>query len=62
MKNMLQNFGIILSILFVIYSLQFGSEFSRISYLFAKRHRAPSVILLWLAYRIGVVEQFCHIV
>jgi len=59
---MLQNFGSILSILFVTYYLQFGSEFSRISYLFGKRHRAQSVILLRLAYRIGVVEQFCRMV
>jgi len=36
MKNMLQNFGSILSILFVIYSLQFRSEFSRIAYFFGK--------------------------
>ena len=51
---MLHKFGCILSILFVIYHLWFGSEFGRISYLFGKRYRAQSVILLWLAYRIGV--------
>jgi len=27
---------------------------------FGKRHRAPSVILLWLTYRIGVVQQCCQ--
>ena len=58
MKNMLQYFGSILSILFAIYYLQFG----RISYLFGKRHRAQSVIVLWLAYRIDVIQQCCHMV
>jgi len=27
-----------------------------------KTHRARSVTLLWLAYRIGVVEQCCQMV
>jgi len=30
--------------------------------MFGRLHRAPSVTLLWLAYRIGVVEQCCQVV
>jgi len=46
MKTMLQNFGSFLSILFVIWQ-----DFV----MFGRIHRAQSVTLLWLAYRIGVV-------
>ena len=49
-KNMSQNLGNILSILFAISHLWFGSEFGRISCLFGKRHRAHSVILLCLRH------------
>jgi len=62
MKKLLQNFGSILSILFLIYYLKISSEFGRISQLFGKIYRAQSVTLLWIAYRIGVVEQFCQMV
>jgi len=30
--------------------------------LFGRKHRAQSVTLLWIAYRIGVVEQRCQMV
>ena len=30
--------------------------------MFGGIHRAQSVTLLWLAYRIGVVEQWCQMV
>jgi len=30
--------------------------------MFGRIHRAQSDTLLWLAYRIGVVEQWCQIV
>jgi len=30
--------------------------------MFGRIHRAQSVTLLWLAYRIGVVEQCCQMV
>jgi len=30
--------------------------------LFGRIHRAQSVTLLWIAYRIGVVEQCCQMV
>jgi len=62
MKKMLQNFGSILSILFLIYYLKIGSKFGRISQLFGRIHRVQSVTLLWIAYRSGVVEQFCQMV
>jgi len=62
MKKMLQNFGSILLILFLIYYLKICREFGRISSLFGRIHRAQSVTLLWIAYRIGFVEQCCQMV
>jgi len=54
MKKMLQYFvNIICNLLFVIW--QDFVMFDRI-------HRAQSVTLLWLAYRIGVVEMCCQMV
>jgi len=32
------------------------------SLLFGRKHRAHSVTLLWIAYRIGVDEHCCHLV
>jgi len=58
MKKTLHHFDSILSIVFVLYYLQFG----RISQLFGRIHSAQSVTLIWLAYRIGVVEQCCRMV
>ena len=52
MKKMLQNFvSTICNILFVLWQ-----DFV----MFGRIHRAQSVTLLWLAYRIGVVEQCCQ--
>jgi len=53
MNKMLQNFGSILSVLFVIWQ-----DFV----IFGRIHSVQSVTLLWLAYRIGVVEQCCQMV
>jgi len=51
---MLQNFvNIICNIQFVVW--QDFVTFGRI-------HRAQSLTLLWLAYRVGVVEQCCQMV
>jgi len=54
MKNMLQTFGSILSILFVILSVIW--QWILQDFLFVcQKTRAQSVILLWLAHRIDVV-------
>jgi len=60
MKKMLQNFGSILSTIFLIFYLKIASEFGRISQLFGRIHRAQSVTLLRIAYCIDVVEQCCQ--
>jgi len=47
---------------FCQYYLQFGNAFGRVSWLFGRIHRAQFTTMVWLAYRIGVVEQCCQMV
>jgi len=61
MKKMLQNFVSILSVLFaILYIVCNLAGFHNV--LQNTVHRAQSVTLPWLAYRIDVVEQCCQMV